>query len=215
MLIFGTSILYGTSTDNIYDMYGYGYGYRVPGIGYGYGYRVHVAVSSPDRRLRTSPLNVKAMDVSVYAEQRYKDGLECARRATQFDQEGHFSGALSFYSEAVEALTQACSLAPSFSPIMPTVHQYSIRAEKIREYLSSLKGRCVISWLLRGGGTCTSRDLIPPPPPTFNLIITVIVHIVFCVTVCHVMALTSSPIAYGGTWDTKFIQKYVQISGYS
>ena len=72
------------------------------------------------------------MDTSLFAEQRYKDGLECARRATQYDQEGHFSAALSFYSEAVEALNQACSLAPAFSPILPRVSEYAKRAEEIR-----------------------------------------------------------------------------------
>ena len=68
----------------------------------------------------------------MFAEQRYKDGLECARRATQYDQEGHFSAALSFYSEAVEALNQACSMNPSFSPILPRVSEYAKRAEEIR-----------------------------------------------------------------------------------
>lgn len=72
------------------------------------------------------------MDSGLFAEQRYKDGLECARRATQYDQEGHFSAALSFYSEAVEALNQACSMNPSFSPILPRVADYARRAEEIR-----------------------------------------------------------------------------------
>ena len=74
---------------------------------------------------------------SAYAEQRYKDGLECARRATQFDQSGQFSAALSFYSETVESLTEACHLAPIFSPILPRVHEYARRAEEIRQYLAS------------------------------------------------------------------------------
>ena len=51
------------------------------------------------------------MDPSPYAEQRYKDGLEYARMATQYDQQRHFSGAMAFYSEAVEALSQACAMA--------------------------------------------------------------------------------------------------------
>ena len=80
------------------------------------------------------------MDTSLFAEQRYKDGLECARRATQYDQEGHFRAALSFYSEAVEALNQACSLAPVFSPILPRVSEYTRRAEEIRVYCLRAEG---------------------------------------------------------------------------
>ena len=77
---------------------------------------------------------------SAYAEQRYKDGLECARRATSYDQQGHLSAALSFYSEAVEALNQACSLSPVFSPIQPRLVEYERRAEQIVQYLKSPKG---------------------------------------------------------------------------
>ena len=80
------------------------------------------------------------MEPSLYAEQRYKDGLECARMATQYDQAGHYSGALAFYSEAVEALTQACSMAPDFNPIMPRVNEYGRRAEEIRQYLTTVQG---------------------------------------------------------------------------
>ena len=81
------------------------------------------------------------MDTSLYAEQRYKDGLECARRATQYDQEGHFRAALSFYSEAVQALNQACSLAPVFSPILSRVAEYARRAEEIRVYCLRAEGK--------------------------------------------------------------------------
>ena len=77
------------------------------------------------------------MDPSPYAEQRYKDGLECARRAVQYDQEGHYSGALSFYSEAVEALNHACAMSPAFSPIQGQVGEYSRRAEELNRYLKS------------------------------------------------------------------------------
>jgi len=77
------------------------------------------------------------MDPSPYAEQRYKDGLDFARRATQYDQQGQYSAALSFYNEAVEALTEATSLAPVFAPIMSQVDQYTRRASDIRGYLSS------------------------------------------------------------------------------
>ena len=77
------------------------------------------------------------MDPSPYAEQRYKDGLECARRAVQYDQEGHFSGAVSFYSEAVEALNHACSMSPAFLPIQQQVAEYSRRADELSRYLKS------------------------------------------------------------------------------
>jgi calpain-7 len=77
------------------------------------------------------------MDASPCAEQRYKDGLECAKRAVQYDQEGHYSGALSFYSEAVEALNHACAMSPAFSPIQGQVGEYSRRAEELNRYLKS------------------------------------------------------------------------------
>ena len=83
------------------------------------------------------------MDSTVYAEQRYKDGLECARRATQYDHEGHLSAALSFYSESVEALNQACSMNPVFSPILPRVAEYARRAEEIRVHCHSTGGKKV------------------------------------------------------------------------
>ena len=81
------------------------------------------------------------MDPSPYAEQRYKDGLDYARMATQYDQQRHFSGAMAFYSEAVEALSQACAMAPIFSPIMDQVMDYGRRAEEIRQHLASDKGK--------------------------------------------------------------------------
>ena len=77
------------------------------------------------------------MDPSPYAEQRYKDGLECAKRAVQYDQEGHYSGALSFYSEAVEALNHACSMSAAFMPIQPQVAEYSRRADELSRYLKT------------------------------------------------------------------------------
>lgn len=79
------------------------------------------------------------MDPSPYAEQRYRDGLECANRAVQYDREGHFSCALSFYSEAVEALNHACSMSPAFLPIQPQVAEYSRRAEELNSHLKSTK----------------------------------------------------------------------------
>ena len=81
------------------------------------------------------------MDPSLYAEQRYKDGLEYARRATQYDQSGQYSAALSFYNEAVEAFTHATYLAPAFTPILEQVGDYARRSEEIRQYLLSGAGR--------------------------------------------------------------------------
>lgn len=77
------------------------------------------------------------MDPSLHAEQRYKDGLDYARRATQYDQSGQFTAALAFYNEAVEALTQATYLTPVFNPILTQVGDYARRAEEIRQYLAS------------------------------------------------------------------------------
>ena len=79
---------------------------------------------------------VDMADPQVYGEQRYKDGLEYARTATQYDQQGHYSAAMTFYSEAAEALHQACQLAPFFEPILPRVKEYSSRAQQIRDYLN-------------------------------------------------------------------------------
>lgn len=79
------------------------------------------------------------MDPSPYAEQRYKDGLECAKRAVQYDREGHYSGALSFYSEAVEALNHACAMSPAFLPIRAQVSEYSRRAETLNRRLKSTR----------------------------------------------------------------------------
>ncbi len=81
------------------------------------------------------------MDPSLYAEQRYKDGLDYARRATQYDQNGQFSAALSFYNEAVEAFTYATYLTPAFTPILKQVGEYAKRSEEIRQYLSSGAGK--------------------------------------------------------------------------
>ncbi len=77
---------------------------------------------------------------SRYAEQRYKDGLECARRATQFDQAGQYSAAFSFYSEAVEALNQACAIAPMFNPVKSRVLEYARRAQQLSVYLAPTQG---------------------------------------------------------------------------
>lgn len=76
-----------------------------------------------------------------YSEQRYQDGLEYARKATEYDQQKHYSAALTFYSEAAEALHQACQLAPFFSPILPRVEEYTKRAQEIRHYLVRHEGK--------------------------------------------------------------------------
>ena len=80
------------------------------------------------------------LDPSTYAEERYRDGLDCAQKATMYDQQKQFSTALTFYSEAVDALTEACELAPLFSPIMSRVEDYGRRAEEIRKYLAQRQG---------------------------------------------------------------------------
>lgn len=80
------------------------------------------------------------MNPNPYAEQRYRDGLDCAKKATLYDQQEHFSAAITFYSEAVEALTQACQLAPLFNPIMSRVDDYARRAEEIRRFLAQGQG---------------------------------------------------------------------------
>ncbi len=77
------------------------------------------------------------MEPSLYAEQRYKDGLDYARQATQYDHGGNYSAALTFYNEAVEALTHATYLAPVFTPILTQVGEYSRRSDEIRQYLTS------------------------------------------------------------------------------
>lgn len=86
------------------------------------------------------------MEPSPYAEQRYKDGLDCARRATQYDQSGNYRAALAFYNEAVEALTHATSLAPVFTPILKQVGSYSRRLDEIRQYLSAGSGKQGRKW---------------------------------------------------------------------
>ena len=83
-------------------------------------------------------------EVDPYAEQRYHDGLDCAKKATLYDQQGQLSCALAFYSEAVEALTQASQIAPLFSPIMARVDEYGRRAEEIRRFLSSGGDGCLV-----------------------------------------------------------------------
>lgn len=85
------------------------------------------------------------MDIG-YAEERYKDGLECANKATFYDQQGQYSAAITFYSEAAEALNQACDLAPMFNPILPRVEEYMKRSFMIREYLKDGRnGNTVLS----------------------------------------------------------------------
>ncbi len=82
-----------------------------------------------------------AEEPSPYAEQRYKDGLECARRATQLDEAGHYSAAFSLYNEAVEALNQACTIAPVFNLIQTRVVEYAERACQLSTYLESIQGK--------------------------------------------------------------------------
>jgi len=88
-------------------------------------------------------------EMASYAEQRFKDGLECAKKATYYDREKQFGGALSFYDEAVEALYQACQLDQKYFHIIPQLEAYSRRAAEIRQAFSSKRvGKCVVhtSW---------------------------------------------------------------------
>ena len=93
----------------------------------------------PEPQLQTN--RGPTTNLCPYAEQRYKDGLEYARKATQYDQQGHFSGAVAFYNEAVEALSQACTMAPVYAPYMDQLMDYKRRAEEIRHYLSTTKAK--------------------------------------------------------------------------
>lgn len=77
------------------------------------------------------------MDPPSYAEGRYKDGLECARRATLYDQQKDYRPALTFYYEAAEALNESCDLEPSYTHVLPRVADYMKRAHQIREYLAT------------------------------------------------------------------------------
>ena len=76
-------------------------------------------------------------EMASYSEQRFKDGLECARKATYYDGEKQFGGALSFYDEAVEALYQACNFDQKYAHIIPQVEAYTRRAAEIRQAFSN------------------------------------------------------------------------------
>lgn len=76
-------------------------------------------------------------DLSEIAEQRLKDGLECAKKAIYYDEAKQFGGALSFYDEAVEALYQACQFDQKYVHILPKVEAYSRRAAEIRQAFSN------------------------------------------------------------------------------
>ena len=76
-------------------------------------------------------------DSGGIAEQRFKDGLECAKKATHYDNDKQFGGALSFYDEAVEAFYQACQLDQKYLHILPQVEAYARRASEIRHAFST------------------------------------------------------------------------------
>lgn len=81
-------------------------------------------------------------DPAVFGEQRYKDGLEYAKKATVYDQQCDYSVAITYYVEAAEALHQACQLAPFFEPIRPRILEYTERARQIRAHLSKGHTNC-------------------------------------------------------------------------
>lgn len=76
-------------------------------------------------------------DVSEIAGQRFKDGLECAKKAIHYDNDKQFGGALSFYDEAVEAFYQACQFDQKYVHILPQVEAYARRAAEIRHAFST------------------------------------------------------------------------------
>ena len=76
-------------------------------------------------------------DLSEIAEQRFKDGKECVKKATHYDKIEQFGGALSFYDEAVEAFYQACQLDQKYIHILPQVEAYARRASEIRHAFSN------------------------------------------------------------------------------
>jgi len=94
---------------------------------------------SYDREIgdQSSPESSFDSEMASYAEQRFKDGLECARKATYYDGEKQFGGALSFYDEAVEALYQACNFDQKYAHIIPQVEAYTRRAAEIRQAFSN------------------------------------------------------------------------------
>ena len=76
-------------------------------------------------------------DFNEIAEQRFKDGLECAKKAIHYDEAKQFGGALSFYDEAVEAFYQACQFDQKYIHILPQVEAYARRAAEIRQAFSN------------------------------------------------------------------------------
>ena len=75
-------------------------------------------------------------DLRELAEQRFKDGKECVKKATYYDEAKQFGGALSFYDEAVEAFYQACQFDQKYLHILPQVEAYARRASEIRHAFS-------------------------------------------------------------------------------
>ena len=82
-------------------------------------------------------------DLSDIAEQRFKDGKECVKKATYYDEAKQFGGALSFYDEAVEAFYQACQFDQKYVHILPKVEAYARRAAEIRDaFTNNSIGKC-------------------------------------------------------------------------
>lgn len=93
------------------------------------------AVSGFSRGLAMS--QGQGSDLGEIAEQRFKDGKECAKKATYYDEAKQFGGALSFYDEAVEAFHQACQLDQKYVHILSQVEAYARRAAEIRYAFSN------------------------------------------------------------------------------
>ena len=78
-----------------------------------------------------------------YAELRFQDGIECARRATQHDQTGQLSVAITYYREAIQALNDAASMDSQYAGFQDRCQEYHRRASELQHYLNSGGGKGV------------------------------------------------------------------------
>ncbi|KAL5496731.1 hypothetical protein EMCRGX_G013080 [Ephydatia muelleri] len=76
-------------------------------------------------------------ELPSYGELRFQDGIECAKRATQHDQMGQLSVAITFYREAVQALNDAASMDSQYASLRDKCHEYNRRAAELQQYLNS------------------------------------------------------------------------------
>ena len=76
-------------------------------------------------------------ELPSYAELRFQDGIECAKSATQHDQMGQLSVAITFYREAVQALNDAASMDSQYAALQDKCHEYNRRATELQQYMNS------------------------------------------------------------------------------